>query len=234
MVKMRYKKKLLRRLIIEDDMGGSVVAFLKSINMKVVAETVAEVWDEAKQDTLRKSWQKIIPLPSSHPTSRGSGIWHGIRIRIHTDSEETKIVKAEQKVQEENDELEVSMFQDMFKEIGFDLDADTIVEWLSSDSMDPGVQVFSESEICELVSKPADEDEVQPNDDDSEDDVDQPSRASNSDAVRMFEQCLIWLEQQPEATVYNTMVLRELHSLAASKGMESLKQAKLTQYFKYT
>ena len=42
MVKKRYKKKLLRRLIIEDDMGGSVVSFLNSVNMKVVAEVAAE------------------------------------------------------------------------------------------------------------------------------------------------------------------------------------------------
>ena len=31
-LKKRHKKKLLRRLIIEDDMGGSVVKFLKDIN----------------------------------------------------------------------------------------------------------------------------------------------------------------------------------------------------------
>ena len=35
-LKKRYKKKLLRRLIIEDDMVRSVVDFLKGINMKVV------------------------------------------------------------------------------------------------------------------------------------------------------------------------------------------------------
>ena len=211
MVKKRYKKKLLHRLIIEDDTGGSVITFLKTINMKVVAEA----WDEVKQDTLRKSWQKIIPLPSSNPISRGSGIWRGVRIRIHSDSEET--TKAEQNTQEENEELEVSAFQDRFKEIGFIMDADTIIKWLSSDFMDPGVQVFTDSEICELVSKSASEKEVQ-SDDDSEDDVDQSPCISNSDAVCMLEQCLVWLEQQPEATVYNSTVLRELHSLAVPKG----------------
>ena len=61
-------------------------------------------------------------------------------------------------------------FQDMFKEVGFDMDADTIIEWLGSDSMEPGVQVFTDSEICELVSKSASENEVQ-SDDDSEEDV---------------------------------------------------------------
>ena len=113
------------------------MTFLKMINMKVVAEMVAEAWDQVKQDTLQKSWQKIIPLPSSNPISHGSGIWCSVRIRIHSDSEET--AKGEQNTQEENEELKVSAFQDMFKEMKFVMDADTIIEWLSSDYVDPGV-----------------------------------------------------------------------------------------------
>ena len=42
MLKIGYKKKLLCRLIIEDDMGGSIMEFLKSVDMKVVSEA----WDE--------------------------------------------------------------------------------------------------------------------------------------------------------------------------------------------
>ena len=78
-----------------------------------------------------------IPLPSSNPISRGSGIWHGVRIRICCDSEET--INAEQNAKEDNEKLKVSTFQDMFKEVGFDMDADAIIEWLGSDSMDPGL-----------------------------------------------------------------------------------------------
>ena len=74
------------------------------------------------------------------------------------------------------------------------------------------ILVFSCSQtVCELVSLSG-ENEVQSDDDDPEEE-DQCPRVSNSDAIRMFEQCLTWLEQQPEATVYNTTVLRELHSL---------------------
>ena len=210
-----------------------MIDFLKGINMKVAAEMAAEAWSEIKQDTLRKSWQKIIPVSPSVPTvSRGCAIWRGVRIRISSDTEETKSVEAERRLQEESDDLEISTFQDMLKEIGFDTDTDTIAEWLSSDAADPGVQLFTDSEICELVSK-SDENEVHSNDDDSEEEDECP-RVSNSDAIHMFEQCLTWLEQQPEATIYNTTVLRELHSLATSKRMESLKQSKLTQYFKHT
>ena len=64
-VKMKYKKKLLRRLIIEDDVGGSIIDFIKSINTKIVVELVAESWNEIYSTTIRKSWQRIIPLTSS-------------------------------------------------------------------------------------------------------------------------------------------------------------------------
>ena len=84
----------------------------------------------------------------------------------------------------DNSELEISTFQDMLKEIGHDADADTIAKWLSSDSADPGVQLFTDSEICELVSKSGDN-EVQTNDDDSEEE-DQYPKVSNTDAVRLF------------------------------------------------
>ena len=55
---------------------------------------------------------------------------------------------------------------------------------------------------------------------------------SHGDAARFFGLCLTWLENQLDATVYNTSVLRELQSLAATKRIQCLKQAKLTSYFK--
>ena len=67
--------------------------------------------------------------------------------------------------------------------------------------------------------------------DEEEDEEEKECQISNSDAARMFEWGLSWLEHQPEATVYNTSVLRELHALAAKKRMESIKQTKLSKYF---
>ena len=61
-LKRRYKKKLLRRLLIEDENGISLIDFLKSVNMKIVTELIAESWGEIKESTLRKSWRKIMPI----------------------------------------------------------------------------------------------------------------------------------------------------------------------------
>ena len=58
-LKLRYRKKLLRKLLIEDDMGVNIVDFVKSIHMLQVSHLVAEVREEIPQSTFRKSWQKI-------------------------------------------------------------------------------------------------------------------------------------------------------------------------------
>ena len=57
-MKRRYRKTLLHRLIIADEMGTSIIDFLKTVDMKMVIELVAEAWDEISSSTLRRSWEK--------------------------------------------------------------------------------------------------------------------------------------------------------------------------------
>ena len=40
----------------------SAVDFLRSINMKVMVDLIKEAWDEIKDKTLRKSWEKSYHL----------------------------------------------------------------------------------------------------------------------------------------------------------------------------
>ena len=61
-LKRRYRKKLLQRQLIEDENGISLIDFLKSANMKVVTELIAESRSEIKESTLHKSWRKIMPI----------------------------------------------------------------------------------------------------------------------------------------------------------------------------
>ena len=68
-VKKRYKK-LLRRLIIEDDLGTSIVDFIKGVNLRIVVDLVHESWMEITKDTLRRSWQKILPITPSCPSKK--------------------------------------------------------------------------------------------------------------------------------------------------------------------
>ena len=50
-LKRHYKRKLLQRLVIEDDNGASIPQFLKSIDMKVVVELLSESWNLIKEST---------------------------------------------------------------------------------------------------------------------------------------------------------------------------------------
>ena len=68
-LKRRYKKKLLHRLLLEDEVGTNIADFLKQVNMKVVVDFAAESWKEITTTTLRKSWRKIMPMKDADETS---------------------------------------------------------------------------------------------------------------------------------------------------------------------
>lgn len=55
-LKYRYKKKILRRLLIGEENGKPVVDFLKSVDVKLVAEfiAIAESWDEIEAFTIQE------------------------------------------------------------------------------------------------------------------------------------------------------------------------------------
>ena len=110
------------------------------------------------------------------------------------------------------------------KSWGFPVETDEIVDWLRSDFSQSGVPVYTDEEICTFVSKP---DESDDDDDDGDYDGDNNDLTTDTCPIyhgaeaRMFELCLTWLEHQPEASVHNTTILRELHVLAAKKDFHS-------------
>ena len=53
---------------------------------------------------------------------------------------------------------------------------------------------------------------------------------THSKAFGCFTRALEWLEEQPEATVYNTGVLRSLKEFSASKRDDVLKQKKIIDF----
>ena len=121
----------------------------------------------------------------------------------------------------------------MFAELGYDLDHDGITAWLESDYDVSGAQLYTDTEICELASK---EDTCTPEveEDEEMDAEEEKCTVSHSNATFMFEQCLTWLEHQPEAKINNTMLLRELHSLAAVNQHYNIFQSKLIIYDFYS
>ena len=123
-LKRRYKKKLLRRPLIEDENGVSLIDFLKSVNMTIVTELIAESWGEIKESTLGKSWRKIMSI------------------------QEPKESDDQTEGQEDGDEDEQEFIPE-FQKLGYSIDENEISTWLNSDSNDPGFQLMTDDEICD-------------------------------------------------------------------------------------
>ena len=64
-----------------------------------------------------------------------------------------------------------------------------------------------------------------------DDKVEEMCPITHGAAANIFDECLQWLEHQPEASLYNVTILRELRSLAITKRLQSMKQSTLTDYF---
>lgn len=60
-LKLSYRKKLLRRILEDEDETLSLIEKLKMINIKDVIYWVAESWESVSEQLLKKSWNKLWP-----------------------------------------------------------------------------------------------------------------------------------------------------------------------------
>ena len=98
-------------------------------------------------------------------------------------------------------------------------------QWLLADKDETGSQSLTDEEIIDSV-------QVQdPSDSEDEAEHTDVAKISHTKAVDCFSVCLEWLEQQPEATPMNLMLLRELLDLAGQKRGSALKQKTMDCYF---
>ena len=112
--------------------------------------------------------------------------------------------------------------------LNFQLSA--VSEWLQADLGDPGVQIFSDDEICEMARSDT-ADEIEEDDEEAGEDTGSSCPISHSEAAIMLERCLTWLEYQSEASVYKTSMLRELRSMAIRKRVDTRNQSIVMDYF---
>jgi len=89
---------------------------------------------------------------------------------------------------------------------------------------------MNDDEIVASIVHENDEEEEEEEELDSENSQ-ATSKVSHSTAIKLFDGCLQWLQQQEEASLYNVGVLQDLRDLAAKKRVLSIEQTKLTHYF---
>ncbi|KRY41663.1 Jerky -like protein-like [Trichinella spiralis] len=59
-LKKRYRKELLRGIVLSEPDGGDLASQLKSINLKDYCYMIAQVWESISGNTLRVSWNKLL------------------------------------------------------------------------------------------------------------------------------------------------------------------------------
>ena len=126
-LKRRYKKCLLRHIVLENSASSLTVPdIVKGLTIKDAVYWVSQAWEDVSPITVKKSWKKLIPSSDADDNS--------------SDAEEVASSDA---------------FTDLFQELGYSTDNEswqTPQDWLAEDSTDPGYQLMTDSEIVAEVT----------------------------------------------------------------------------------
>ena len=200
-VKRRYRRSMLRKLLLQDEEGQSVIEGIKGINMKDVVYMSASAWDDIPAVTLTRSWNKLLVSDKTAASNKETE---------DADSEEQSV-------------------ESLAKELDHNLSDQEINEWLNEDANDPGYQIFTDEEIVQQVVGPSAEEVADLDDDADQDEPD--ATISSGQAADMLDQCMKWYERQEEATASSLLLLKRVRDLAAGKRYKNLKQLTLSSFF---
>lgn len=156
---------------------------------------------------LHEGYDQYMDQPATRVTeyckSKSYFLWRGVGCRFQENEKEKNEVITSSQEGCSGDKLGELCFKSLFQELELTVESDEITIWLESDVNDPGVQMLTDSEICDLVSKSCDGSELQIDSDEEQGDLEEPSRCpvSHSEAAHMFEQCLRWLIRVPTRSI---------------------------------
>ncbi len=172
------------------------------IDMLKVAKIIASSWEEISPRSIQLSWRKV--LPDSTGSSADSG-------------DDVSNVEVDSSSEVEGDAAIAEECAFILQELGFELGNDEIEDWLETDRTDHLTDDEIITPIQEETQDAEDSDEVSPT-------------ISHSAAVKMFDGCMQWLQEQSESNIHNMAMLTELSDLPARKRISTLKQKKITDY----
>lgn len=209
-MKRRYRKAMLRKLLLEDQEGRSIVDFVKKIDIKQVVYMIASAWDDVSSLTIAKSWHNLL----------GSGDNCGEN-QPNVQSTET----SQASVQSDDQ----STCEMLIHELDGNLTNEDVSSWLNSDSSDPGYQLLSDDEIIDSITTHIPDDDGS---DEEEDESDTQETPTCGAVAEMLDKCLVWYEQQKESMATSLLMLKNIRDLAATKRYSNLKQLTLLSFTK--
>ena len=206
-LKRRYKKHLLRHIILENESSSlSITDILKNVTIKNAVYWAAQSWNETSNQSLRKAWKVLLPSDSTC----GSAI---------DDSE---------------DASEDSDVRTLFNDLGYvegDPSWQHPEEWLSEDVDDPGHQILSDAEIIATVA-----DEISDHSSDSNEgaEIQRSAKVTHSQAYDALATVLEWLEEQDNVTLEHLLLVKKWRDLAANRRRQSQIQTRIGSFFPRT
>lgn len=204
-LKRLYKKRFIRRLVSDDD-GMSLKEFWKQYNLKHVVDNVSVSWADLSNETLKRAWNQLWPDMES----------------IECETSET-------------DEFMNQFISETSAALS--IENNEIIEWLNIDQHEMGYQMMTDDEIIEIAK----EDDEAATDSETDDDggegyvenVSQKDlRKEAKNAMVNIEKFIEWYEYQHDSNRTDAMILRRMRSFAQTKSESTVKQSKLTEFFK--
>ena len=141
-MKRRYKKYLLRHIILENSASSLTVPdIVKGLTTRDVVYWISQAWEEVSPITIKKSWKKLIPAESVDTGENASN-----------DANENASSDANKGSSSDD-------FIDLFQELGYSEDNESWEspqDWLAEDSTDPSNQIMTDFEIVAEVTRDKD------------------------------------------------------------------------------
>lgn len=204
-LKRRYRKKFLQQLLSGDE-DRELLSYWKTYNMKDVMNNVADSWSEMQAETLSRAWNKLWPA---------------------TDTFE---------ITEVNDGLTTDIAA--LTSSAFNTENDETIEWLDCDNADIGYHLLTDDEIIEEFLEDETVDESDGEDYDGGESLSGSQSLTSSDyrkqaqeAIDYSHKLIEWYQQQEEADMITTMVLRKVRALAVKKTETAMVQTKVSDFF---
>jgi len=127
--------------------------------------------------------------------------------------------------------VEIAEIQECISQVHVfrDCDGENISEWLLMDTNDPGYQILSDDEIVRNLFE---EDETEEKENETDDLTEGEYGPSHSEAFDALDLAFKWFERQEESNTTQLLQLRKLRDLAVLERKSTMKQTKISSFFK--
>lgn len=205
-IKRNYRRQLLEHLL-ELTENADLMSCLKKITIRDVIYFLSEAWNSVQESTIKKSWSKILSFDCTSDDSESDNL------------PLSELLNRDKAINNECEKKLMVLIQQL--EGCENVTRENIQEWLMSDDAD---QEYSVEELIDAQQVVEEEEETECN---SLEDL-----VSHQEGFAALEKALTYVEQQPEATSADLLLLKHWRDVAARKRQTGLKQTKIKDFFK--